>query len=490
MTFSLVEQTSSLARWRLPAAIAGAAACYLMLLALGGRLLNDPDTYWQIAVGDWIMTHRQFPHADVFSSSMAGAPWISTQWLAQVLFAKTFALAGWAGIVVLSAASIAAAFGLLIQFLRRTLATGPALALALGAFVLASPHLLARPHALALPVMVAWVAGLVRAADEQRTPSYALLPLMTLWANLHGSFTLGIAFIAPLALEVVWHAGTAERTRVMSRWGLFALMTVIAACITPYGPESILATDRILGLGRALSLIGEWQPQDFSRPAGFELCLLAGIGYALYRGLTLPPFRILILLGLLHMALGHGRNGDVLGLLAPLVIAAPLAPQIGSRENGAGRMNNSAWPATLVLLLMLGAGSYAAARTMDYEPNPQMTPTRAVAAVKASGKTRILNSYDFGGYLIASEIAPYIDGRTELYGESFVVRHHRALMLQDVGGFLKLLHDANIDVTVLETGTPAIGLLDRLPGWKRIYADDVAIVHVRTAASGSADTLR
>jgi hypothetical protein len=479
MAYSLAD-AGPVAGRRLPAAMAMAAACYLLLLALGGRLLNDADTYWQIALGDWILAHGTVPHADTFSWTMAGAPWISSQWLAQVLFAQAFALAGWAGVVVFSAAAIAAAFGLLTRFLLERLAVLPALTLAVGGFVLASSHMVARPHALALPVMVAWMAGLVRALDARRAPSFALLPLMTLWANLHGGFTLGLALMAPCALEAVWNAARSDRTWMAMRWGLFGVLAVIAACVTPYGPESILVTLRVFGLGVALSLIGEWRPQDFATFDGFELCLLAGFGFALLRGLTLPPIRLLVVLGLVHMALTHGRNSEVLGLLAPLFVAAPLAPQLGRREPAADRGSYLA-PSMLLLTLALAATAVMG-QTMMYRPRAAITPAGAVAVVKASGKTHLLNSYDFGGYLIAQGVKPFIDGRTELYGEAFVMRHHRALWLKDVGTFLDLLRDKAIDVTLLMPGTPAIGLLDRMEGWQRVYADDIAVVHVRTAA--------
>ena len=487
----LVESSGRAARWRLPVALAVAAGCYLLLLAVGSRLLNDADTYWQIALGDWIVAHRQVPHVDTFSATMAGKPWISSQWLAQVLFAQAYSIAGWAGVVVLSATTIAIAQGLLIRFLLDRLATTPALVLGLGGFVLASPHLLARAHALALPVMVAWIGGLMRTLDDRRAPPFVLLPLITLWANLHGGFTFGIFFIAPVALEALLNAAPAERVRVMLLWAGFALLAIIAACITPYGPESILVTRRILGLGHALALIGEWRPQDFSSLAIFELCLLLGIGFALYRGLTMPPIRILMLLGLLHMALAHTRNSEMLGLLAPLVLASPLAPQVGRRESELINRRGASWPVSLALVLALGIASVAMARTLDYRPNPLMTPSRAVAAIKTSGKTHILNSYNFGGYLIASGLAPFIDGRTELYGESFFMRHDRAESLQDVSEFLRLLHDNHIDVTLLTPHTPAIGLLDHLKGWTRIYADDIAVVHVRTEpAPKDAEELR
>ena len=87
-----------------------------------------------------------------------------------------------------------------------------------------------------------------------------------------------------------------------------------------------------LRLGDALPLIMEWRSADFSSVGVFEICLLLGIGLALFRGVKLPPLRIALLLGLLHMALAQGRAAEILGLLAPLVLAAPLARQIGGAE--------------------------------------------------------------------------------------------------------------------------------------------------------------
>ena len=92
----------------------------------------------------------------------------------------------------------------------------------------------------------------------------------------------------------------------------------------------------------------------------------------------------------------------------------------------------------------------------------------------------VLNDYDFGGYLDFVGIAPFIDGRAELYGERYVLRHDRALSLQHLPDFLRLLEEyRSIQVTLLAPSTPAVGLLDRLPDWKRAYADDIAVVHMR-----------
>src|ERR1700719_3917235 len=94
---------------------------YALLLLAGDRLLIDPDTQWQITVGQWILDHRAVPETDVYSFTMRGQPWISTQWLAQVTYAKGYAIAGWSGPVVVAASAIAATFALLAKFLSRRL---------------------------------------------------------------------------------------------------------------------------------------------------------------------------------------------------------------------------------------------------------------------------------------------------------------------------------------------------------------------------------
>ena len=63
------------------------AADYALFVLAGNRLLIDPDTLWQITVGQWIIDHRAVPTEDVYSFTMRGQPWISTQWLSQVMYA-------------------------------------------------------------------------------------------------------------------------------------------------------------------------------------------------------------------------------------------------------------------------------------------------------------------------------------------------------------------------------------------------------------------
>ena len=85
MTLSVAYPLDRAAPWRglLPLWIG--IGVYTLLLLAGNRLLQDPDTMWQVTVGQWILQHRAVPETDVYSFTMRGERWISTHWLAQVV---------------------------------------------------------------------------------------------------------------------------------------------------------------------------------------------------------------------------------------------------------------------------------------------------------------------------------------------------------------------------------------------------------------------
>jgi hypothetical protein len=452
---------------------------YGLLLINGGLLLGDSDTYWHIAVGRWILDHGAFPHTDIYSFTKPGEPWISSSWLAQVLYAAAYDWAGWAGPVILSSASVALAFGLLARSLGAHLPAKYAVAVACAALLLSVSHLFARPHVLVMPVMVAWVAGLLRASERGDAPSFWQLALLLLWANLHGSFVFGLALVAPLALDALWNADKPHRMSLAMRWALFGAAALASCCVTPYGWESIPASRKILDLGELLHLIYEWMPVDFSRFGMFEGYLLIAIAAALYYGVKLTPPRIILLVGLLHMALSHVRNVEIFAMLAPLVVVAPLASQFALQPARFARM---AFPAasSAVLTIIVGASSWAFAATHPFTPPASQAPAAALEVLKAHHARRILNDLPFAGYFIAQGIPVFIDGRAELYGERFVMAYYRAMQLKDVNVLLDLLRTWDIDAVVLTPATPAVSFMDHAPGWQRIHADDNAVVHIRT----------
>jgi len=459
---------------RVPAWLWLGASLYAFLLVSGSGLLNDSDTYWQIAVGRWILDHWAMPRVDVYSFSMPGEAWISSSWLAQIVYAASYNLAGWAGPVVVSAGGIAATFALLAHILERHLPPTYAFLVALAAVVLSTPHFLARPHVLAMPLMLAWAHGLMTASERRQPPSFWLLPLIALWANLHGGFVFGLVLAGAFAIDALWNAEPAQRMPLALRWAAFGLAALAACCVTPYGWESILASRRILDLGELLRLISEWAPADFSRLGSFELTILALIAGALYRGIKLSPPRIALVLGLLHMALSHGRNLEIFALLLPIVVLTPVSQQLGLQAVRSGRVTLAA-AAALAATLALSTWAVAAHRA--YAPPQRQSPAAAVEAVKAHHLHRVFNDRAFGGYLIWNGIKTFIDSRADLHGDIFL-SNYADITAPDQDALAAALTYYHVRWTIFSVQAPVVKLLDATPGWHRFYADKVAVVHV------------
>src|SRR6195952_1253137 len=472
-----IRQEKAFSLGQVPAWLWLGIGVYAVLLVCGERLLNDSDTYWQISIGQWIVDHGALPRADIYSFTRAGEPWTSSSWLTQVLLAGSYNLAGWTGPVVLAAASIAAAFALLAWILGRRIPATYAIMVTLAALVLSTPHFLARPHVLVLPVMLAWAYGLMSASERGEAPSFWLLPLIALWAHLPGGFVFGLVLVGAFAIDALWNADVTRQKPLGLRWAVFGIGALAACCATPYGWGSILASRKILDLGELLHLIYEWMPANFANLGAFEMSILVLIAAALYSGVKLSPPRIALVLGLLHMALSHVRNLEIFALLLPLVVLAPVASQFALQPARIAKIT-APLASAAVLAVMLAASTWALAAKSAFAPPEVQSPAAAIEALQALHPRRVLNDLPFGGYMIWHKMPVFIDGRAELYGEAFEMAYYRALQLKDVNQFLDILKTWDIDAVLLTPATPAVGLLDNIPGWQRVYSDRNAVLHV------------
>jgi hypothetical protein len=487
------QRDGAFALRQLPAWVWFGGWTYVILLINGNLLLNDCDTYWQIVTGQWILDHGAMPRADTYSFTKAGEAWISSSWLAQVLYASVYRIAGWAGPICLAAAAVATTFALLTSILSQRIRAGYAILIAFAALVVSVTHVYARPHVLALPFMVAWAHGLASASERRETPSFWLLPLLAVWANLHGGFVFGLVLVGGFALDAVWNADRDRRWQLALHWLGFGVAACVACCMTPYGWETLAASYRILDLGELLHLIFEWMPTDFGTMSRFELCVLALLAGALLYGVKLTPPRIALVLGLLHMALSHVRNHEIFVLVLPLVLLTPVVEQLelqapqpaGKSGARTGARSGASWAAVAALITLFAVGAITASVRATYLPPAGHSPAAAVDVLKARNVKRVLNQDAFGGYLIWRGIPVFIDGRAELYGEDFSLKYYRATVLKDVNLLFALLRDYDIDAVLLNPDTPASALLDRVEGWQRVYADKSSVLHVRAANSPS-----
>jgi len=450
-------------------------------LAWAPQLLGDPDTYWHIAAGDWILRHGRIPHVDPFSYTFAGQPWTAHEWLSEVFMALAYRAGGWGGVMALAAAAFGATLAIAGHALRKWLAAPALMGVLVFTALGAAPSLLARPHLLAAPVFVAWLVGLLAAREANKSPSLWLLPLMVLWANLHGSFILGLCMIAVFALEALMQ-NAGQWLRQLRGWALFGFGAIGAALLTPHGVAGLIFPIKVMGMS-TLPIIAEWRSADFSHVSIFEIVLLEGLFLTHWLGVRVPVVRLLLVLGFLHLALAHQRHQLLFVFSAALILAEPVAAALASR---AGRPivkpplrpQPRAW-APLLAVALVAAASLRIALPVERKDN--ISPREALAAVDpALRKLPVFNEYDFGGFLIFNAVKPYIDGRADLYGDRFVARYSEVVGSRGVEG-LQELDKRGVAWTILRPTSPMVVALDNSREWRRLSADPTAVVHVRIA---------
>ena len=306
---------------------------------------------------------------------------------------------------------------------------------------------------------------------------------MILWSNMHGGFVFGLALIAPFAVEAAADARGEARLAATRGWALFGLAATAAALINPYGYEALVFPFRLMGVEN-LSHISEWQPQDFGRVGPMEIALLLLLSFALTRPMATPPVRAALVAGLIAMALQHARHAQLLGLVAPMLLARPIADAIGAPRPRGAPPDVARVALTASVVAALAISALRIAEPVARVDGPA-APISALAAVPADLRAKpVLNDYSFGGYLIWSGVRPFIDGRADMYGGA-MLGLYRKIVAGDRAAVEETLSRYRIAWTIFAPDDEITSVLDRTPGWRRLYADGVAVVHVRDGAGGA-----
>jgi hypothetical protein len=466
----------------LPLALAIAVFTFVTILLMqnGGRMLMDPDTHWHVAVGRWIVEHGAFPRVDVFSHTHSGQPWIAKEWLSQLIMFGAHSLGGWTAVALMTALCLAFCFAYATYWLASRLRWTVALIMVLVMVLLATPSLLARPHIIALPMMLAWIIGVVNAADQNRTPHWALIPLMLVWSNAHAGYTIGFVVAGLLAAQAVINAGRAGWFAAARGWGVFLTLALIASAITPYGFEAILLTINLFGVAESLTLVEEWQPMKMDE-VGWGFVLVAA---ALMVGLAFQPrqnlFRILIIALLTYMMVKHARFTLVFGFIAFFVAASPLVArfrQLGPEGLSVGQ--NLARLGVIAGVALVGFLSFSPTPVT----NPKTTPTEALKAARSAGLLGqpVYNSYNFGGYLISHGVPTFIDGRSDqLFLNGFFLAYEASRQDKDPAHLMRYIAPHNVTWAIVLPASPEAQRF-KDAGWRELFADDRGMVYVRPA---------
>jgi hypothetical protein len=397
-------------------------------------LFRDSDSGWHIINGQRVMATGMAPQAEPFSFSKPGGAWFAWEWLADVVMAWAHGWDGMRGVFFLYLFTLGAVTWL---WFRLVWAQNVWFLLGVASTWLmlttTNIHWLARPH------LFSWVFLLLALLVAEHAPErlnwrwvVGVAVGGVLWANIHGSFFVGVLIFALYAGQAAW-----ERSPKARAQAVFAGLTLAASFVNPYGWHVHEHIVNYLQDKELLSRVGEFQTFNF-HTEGAEALVVAMVVAA--AGISLNVMQGQYARGVLCLILFAGALRSARGLPMLALLALPLAlgaicrvleglPWLDAvrvynrnlRAMEAGFRGYLLMPLVAVGLLWLGRSALF--------PLPAGFPAAAFPVklseevAKLGPEARIFSTDKFGGYLIyrfAGERKVFFDGRSDYYGAQFL----------------------------------------------------------------------
>jgi hypothetical protein len=349
----------------------------------------DPDFGWHLASGQYIV-HHGIPSHDIYSYTMPNFPWIHHEWLADIgNYLVYHYLGGYAALSVLYAAMWTAAVWIITRRTQHRL-------LILLAVTLLLPF--AGIRAITWTALLSSV--LIALNQSKHRKALYLAPLvMLLWANVHGSFVVGIAYL-------LWQLAI-NRNRSMALIFIISLLTTL---ITPYGGGMYTEVLRTMTDSSLHTNISEWQPLQLSIGAGIFTGIWAAVLIVGEKGVWWKKFIRFESL-LLVMALLSSRHTVLFILFALPTVQSGLSNLPEPKKTPAFKR----LVVGLIMLLVCVCGLFIFKTFVGYTVNREATyPSDIAASLRAEPCSgNVFAHYNYGGYLIWKVPGEklYIDGR-------------------------------------------------------------------------------
>jgi hypothetical protein len=467
---------------------------FVLIFALAFRVPVDTDTWWHLRSGDTILQHG-FIYNDPFSSTMQGSPWIDHSWGAQVLLATIWNAGSYAGLAMFMA-GLATAGMAFVYLMCAGNAYLRAFAVVLGAATAAvfwSP----RPQMISFFLSAVILFILVRYKRGGRDYLWFIPLIMILWGNLHAGFSIGFIFIAALiAGEALGNVFAPNREQAVSWRGIRKLIfvgvvSVGALCINPYGLQMLTVPFQTVNIGALQNFIQEWNSPNFHErqtlPFLALLFLTFGVVGASRNKLDWTDF--ILYSGTGYLALNAGRNIAVFAVAVTPIFTVYLNSALtergwvlrpSRRVSSIGALVN----ASIIFGVCIGAGVKIAAVLSPPLVTQALAETLPVEAVQALNERaaagNLFNSYNWGGYLtyFAPEYPVFVDGRTDLYGDTFLSNDYLDTALAREG-WQATLERYGVNTVLIETNGSLARALHEDSAWQVAYEDDLATLFVR-----------
>jgi hypothetical protein len=452
----------------------------------------DPDMWWHLSVGDWIVQNRTFPHTGIFSRTAADRAWMAYSWGYEVLLSRayiwfSFLGMGWFG-AALTIAVAAAIFGMLHRISGRFWTSWALSILVFAAFLF---NIAPRPVFFTVILFTITLTLLLEAQRSGRIQLLYWLPLVfMIWANIHIQFIYGLAVVGLFAgvnllqriavsLCIYPDSLTAPTLPVIQPFAVL-IACMLASCVGPYSfhlyqEAIVISRSKIM-----YTMIRELQALSFHFFNQYvELILAMGAFFALGWQKKIDPFKLSLLIIASILGFRTWRDAWFLCVIAAAVIADFPAPE-AERDRS---IRPSGWAivavASILLLLVTVRNTDFNERALDREIS-QEYPVDAVNFLRKNPVGGPLyNSFDWGGFLIfyMPQYPVSIDGRTDLYGDAMDARYFSTQEANPSYVTDPVLNEAG--VVILKNQFPIASMLMTDRRFRVIYRDNLATVLVR-----------
>jgi hypothetical protein len=451
--------------------------------------VEDPDLWWHLRTGQWIIEHGQVPFQDPFSVYGAGKPWIAYSWLYEILVYGLFRAFGLVGIVWFTVV-MSLLIALAIHQLIRRAAFPFLVEVILVAICLASlkPSLSPRPWLFSILFLALelWLLFGIRRGWKPWV-LFLLPPLFLFWTNLHIQFVYGLVVMALFVLDRVitqhWLRQTPQdqsRTFSNTLLAVVAALCILATFANPYRHLIYQPVFEYATQTGAFENIAELHPMFFrSLRDWFVLFLLGAAAFSLGWRRRWNIFPIAVLLASAFFAFRSRRDTWFLVIVAAAVIAEwEIAFPSRDRIRFTRGMIVTIVLGCLAALCGLSIFRDISERALEKTVESQF-PVGAAKFTRARGyQGPLYNHLDWGGYLIWAlpDVPVAMDGRTNLHGDERLKRSLRTW--EGAQGWDTDPELSGARLIIAEQRRPLTALLRKDSRFTLVYEDETAVVFI------------
>ena len=465
----------------------------------------DTDLWGHIHFGNIVLTqHRLFFHAP---SSYACPPgpkdWILVDWLGQALMALVYDAGGVVGMKVAKFGCVAAVMGLLALGLAETGAAlviqAAVLVVAAFAFIL---HMQFRTFLADDICLAALMAMLARESYGRRAPLWLAVPMLALWANLHGGFFVGLAAMGLYtAVRGVQDLAQGNGMRGTVRLAALTSAAVLATLLNPYGLKDWIVIAGVLRNPFTLRHISEFRPllivvASFYREhrplftfiAALAIMTATLVTFALTpRADDLALFAIAVLMTIGALYAVRNNALAVIACCVPLCRHAHLlVDRLRPPPNAGAERPVGIWralhAALAVLAVALAIRSGLLSKTLSAV---EAKPVGALAFMREHDlRGNVLCEFGWADYLLFHDAA-----RTKIFIESIFEAYYPHRLQADFAavyygepGAARVLDAYPNDFVLMPTGSAAYSLMMAEIGWRLIYRDPISALFARAGS--------